>query len=273
VYGKVTGRPSSVRVRHVDSDGDSAAVTVAFDVAGTKTTRTFTLHKDGHEDLVFDHWVLDAPHVPTVELDLGDVVATTTDDADTPAPATVLVNGQETVVDPDDPTLALLPGRWTVTLPDAGPYLEASTVTYLVTDDERAGSDDADRTLTYTVTDAALREAEKQAKAKLDGCLASTDPAPDGCPNDAWILDDDEARDGRWKVTATPTLTATPSGWARGEIEVESSDGEAVYGYTLPKNEDEGRSRAERETSYPTSLDDRTVYTVADGTVVPVDED
>lgn len=279
VYGKVEDRPSSVRVRHVDVDGDSAAVTVAFDVGGTKTTQTLSLHKDGHEDVVFDHWVLDAPDVPSVSLDLGQVVASGDAGAGADAaanPVTILVDGHKTQVDPDDPRLALLPGRWTVTLPDAGPYLAASTVTYLVTADEGrdtgfgSGSRE-DRTLTYTVTDAALREAEKQESARLDACFASTEAEPDGCPNDAFVWADD-AQDGHWLVATKPSVTASASEWEPGRITVESTGGEASYAYTLPKSKEHYRTKTEHKTWQATSLDDRATYTVVDGKVVPVDE-
>lgn len=264
VYGKVANRPTAIHVRDVHVEGGTATVAVTYDVGGTKTTQSFTLHKDGHESVLFDRWVLDAPSVAKVPLQ----VRGTGDEAT----VAVVVNGQSLDLDAASPTLALLPGAWSVTLPDIGPYEESPTLSYLVVDDDgsdaRASGDGSHDALEYTLTDAALREAERQTQALVATCVTSSDPRPDGCPLYAPVYD--TLQSGSWQVAEQPTVVATRSTWSNGSIDVEVSGGEATFAYTpAPSLFDDDpkpqKSPGEFRGHYP--------FVVADGKVVLEDQD
>ncbi|PJI95115.1 hypothetical protein [Luteimicrobium subarcticum] len=254
VYGDVAGRPSDVKVTEVEVDGDRAVVTARYDLAGDKATDTYTLHKDGHEDGVFDHWVMDPPELP--EVPLGSLPEGTT---------SLVVTGHEVEVDASTDELAALPGTWTVALPDQGPYLESSTATYRV-GGESQWTSSTYQPLEYKVTDAALQEATKQSKDALTACLATKDPEPDDCAIKDYYLWDDDAVDMRWTLDTAPTFTAKDEGYD-DMIRVEVSDGKATFSYTLPKSASHYRDKTEHHAD-DVEVDYAEYYQVKDGKVV-----
>ncbi|QJW35500.1 hypothetical protein [Cellulosimicrobium protaetiae] len=228
VYEDAEARPSGARVLGVERDraAGTAVVTVAWDQDGVKSEHDFTVRRVGSRFGVFDDWEIVAPPVSVV--DLGALPGE--------GSATVVVNGVEVdVTDPSSPSFVAFPGRWEVTLPDAGPNLQSSTATLLVTapgvPPRPVGSAD-DLPLRYSLTEAALEAAVEQAREQLDGCLAATSARPDGCPVYDWSYGASEAQDVTWTLATEPTFEAEQLD--ASTVRVHVSDGLATTSGTLP---------------------------------------
>lgn len=228
VYEDAEARPTGARILGVERDraAGTAVVTVAWDQDGVKSEHDFTVRRVGSRFGVFDDWEIVAPPVSVV--DLGALPGE--------GPETVLVNGVEVdVADPSSPSFVAFPGRWEVTLPDAGPNLQSSTATLLVTapgvPPRPVGSAD-DLPLRYSLTEAALEAAVEQAREQLDGCLAATSARPDGCPVYDWSYGASEAQDVTWTLATEPTFEAEQLD--ASTVRVHVSDGLATTAGTLP---------------------------------------
>ena len=224
-YADVEGRPTNPRVQEPVSLGDWASVTVLWDVDGREVEERYELERAGRTALGFDEWRLVPPRM--TELDLGFRLA---EDV-----RSVVVNGVEVDL-PGSGSIPALPGRYEVTLPDAGEYLTASTVEVTVNHDLDFGpSLDGFGTLEYTVADAAVAEAEAQALAVLEPCRTATDVEPAGCPFDDWGWEAEDVVGGSWTITTEPTVLTDVY---NRSIDLQVIDGVATFSGTLPAEPD-----------------------------------
>lgn len=263
VYEQVEARPAGARVVEVarDRGTGTAAVTVTWDQDGVKTEHVLSVRRTGSVLGLFDEWELVAPPVTAVEL--GGAFG-----QETP---TVVVNGVEVDVrDPSSPSFVALPGRWEVTLPDAGPYLRSSTATLLVTapgSPARPAGGPDDLPLRYSLTDDALDAAVEQARVQLDGCLASTSARPDGCPFYDWAYGASEAQDVTWALATEPTFEAEEIDGTTLRVHVRG--GVATTSGTLPAQPDRLFGRKQPEPySGKVDLDYAMQLTVEEGELV-----
>jgi hypothetical protein len=227
VYGEVEDRISGYEIGETTITGDTADVGVAITQGEESYDATFALEKSGKAFVVFDTWSLTAP-------ELGAVSYTVSGPEDT----AVSVSGVDTteIAPAEDGAVSLpaLPGSYTVALAGESDYLAAEPLTVTVTG---FGADAAtsvnaageeSTALTVTLTEDATAAGEEAVDAYLDGCAASTDFRPDGCPftaqgetpgyeytNCVWTLDSrptftiGEYSDGEWPVSTDSSGSAS----------------------------------------------------------------
>ncbi|WP_159798388.1 hypothetical protein [Puerhibacterium puerhi] len=201
-YADVEHRVTGADVRGASVSGDTATVEVVYDQDGAKASQTYTLTREGHRFGVFDSWTLQTP--PVVTVDLSAYVLD-------PSLESYAVNGVERTTADAGFVLHLLPGAYEVTVPEQ-PLLESASLSFTVGADgstEGLESTDVDQALLgYWPADETLRTAEEQARAHLDGCMASTEVEVPDCFFEAWVWDDD-VRDVTWSLDDEPQLEAS----------------------------------------------------------------
>ncbi|MBD8079943.1 hypothetical protein [Cellulosimicrobium arenosum] len=285
VYGEVEARPSSPHVDGVQrEDGtDRAFVTVTWDEGGQEVFDVFTVRRAGRELVLFDRWELVPPPVSRASLPRA---------RDLPPDFTVVVDGVEvapSVGSDEAPWFAAFPGRYDVTLPDGGPFLEAPTVPVLVGgpgDTSFVGGVDGDELLRHAVTDAALEAAATQVTQSLDACVASADAAPEGCGEMSEryaTLDLDpevDVEDFAWELTDPPLIVAERDGHSSSTgapptITVTVEDGTVEATATLRRvDDDPGSGSSPRAVALDdeVALDYEVRFEVRDGELVEVDD-
>jgi hypothetical protein len=227
VYGEVDDRISGYEIGETTITGDTAEVAVSVSQGDEAFDTTFTLDKAGKAYVVFDTWSLQAP-------ELGLVGYSVTGPEDT----AVVVSGVDTSAVPAAESgsveLPALPGTYTVALAGDSEYLQAEPLTVAVTGfgadavtSLNAEGEEA-TALTVTLTDTAMEAGEAAVDAYLDGCAASTDFRPDGCPftaqgetpgyeysNCVWTLESrptftvGQYDDGQWPVSTESSGSAS----------------------------------------------------------------
>jgi hypothetical protein len=219
VYGDVEDRITGYELGETTISGDTAEVEASISQGDESFDTTFTLSKAGKAYVVFDTWRLQAPELATVSYSV-----------EGPAETAVSVAGVDTTaVEPADSgsvELRALPGTYTVALASDDAFFAAEPVTVSVVGfgADAATATTADgaesSTLTVTLTEGAVTAAQEAVDAYIDGCVASTDFRPEGCPFEAhgenpsydytncvWTLDPrpaftiGEYADGEWSVT------------------------------------------------------------------------
>ncbi|MBK0332990.1 hypothetical protein I8D64_16430 [Brachybacterium sp. MASK1Z-5] len=222
IAGAAAQRPDSHEITATDRQDDgSAQVTARITQDGVTSERTFTVERAGRSAVVFPSWRLGAVEYSTLRL----VVDQGT--------STILVNDQEVDVSdldlsPGYVDLPALPGTYTVSLPAASDLVTVtdSEVPVLV---EPSGDEDTYASPFYQLSEAGLKEVQKQVNARIDECATSKDAAPEDCPFEAYVYDqvDDS---GSWKIEDYPTVTVEEEdGWYFSTGYEDA--GSAVYSY------------------------------------------
>ncbi|PWR12446.1 hypothetical protein DKT68_03190 [Micromonospora acroterricola] len=204
--------PTEVEVSSVERDGDSATATVAYRLAGERHTVGVALRRDEAATAgLFHGWQL-----------LGGLVPLT-------APVTgsgTRLNGVALPGAPEGPTLALLPGGYTVSTPSSA-LSEVPTEVVPVA----PGQSEAILNLTPVLKPAAVEAVEARVRTWLDECAQQTVAAPEGCP--FRYYSGSTTQKVAWKILEYPRLAVeltgpdtaqvgTPSE-ARGRVRVSGS--------------------------------------------------
>lgn len=170
-YQAASGKVSGYTIGKTTTSGDTATVQARLTQGGESVDQEFTLTKVGKDAVLFDKWKLEAPELSTVQVD---VVA--------PEDAVATVGGVDlTDVEPISDgsyQLRALPGTYDVALSESEWYSAEATTTTAV----GFGQTAEPATLSVALTDAGTTAIEEAVNAYIDGCGASTDIAPDGCP-------------------------------------------------------------------------------------------
>ncbi|MGP5707922.1 hypothetical protein ACTXPC_05840 [Brachybacterium alimentarium] len=205
-----------------ESGSKSATVTAKVTQDGVTTTRTYRVDRSGRTAVVFPDWTMAETEYATLALVIPD------------GAATLLVNGQEVAVSDLDTSegyyapAAVLPGQYTVTLPESSELVAAvESVAYVSAD-----PDDWYELYAapgYSLSESGMEEVQTQVDALLDECATSTEESPDGCPFRAYaygVVEDS----GSWTIDSYPTVEVEESdeGWYFGSS---SSAGAATYSY------------------------------------------
>ncbi len=218
--------PSDLRIVDVTVDGRSAQVRVEFTIGDQPAAASLRLRRadGGFTDSLLRRWRIANGVRP---LPLASI------------PAEIEVNGVRVAAqDLNGPrTLPVVFGGYQVSVPADDPLWDSQAVTVLV------GSDRVTAVDVPLVPDPGVRaEVERQVTQLLDGCAASTELLPAGCPFG-------NARYGRvtevaWRISAYPELAMTPAPDGFGGVQIvvrSTSDGEAVvtgvreaFGHSVP---------------------------------------
>jgi hypothetical protein len=203
-YAKATAKPTGYRIAAVRDDGDTATVSAYLRQGGQDVAARFALDKTGTDWGVFPIWELQAPDLGTVDVDVRG-----------PGGATVEVAGRSTTTAKDGSArLRALPGTYDVAL-DGGKWVQADDGTATVSGFDTPTSTPVE--LTTTLTDAGQKAAKRAVDDWVDGCIASTDPAPAGCSfyaygqNPAYTYTNQ-----KWTLETRPTVRVgswTTNGW------------------------------------------------------------
>lgn len=204
--------PADPEIGEVTVDGRRATAEVSFTLGGERQTASLRLRReDGFADTIFHRWRL-ADGVQQIYF--GE------------APAEVSVNGVRVpAYELDGPrTLPVLWGGYEVGVPGDDPLWDPRTATAL------AGPDGTAEVAVPMAARPEVRdEVERQVRELLDGCAASTELLPPGCPfGNARVA---TAEDVRWRIASYPELdmSAAPDGFGQVTmVAVSTSDGLAV---------------------------------------------
>jgi hypothetical protein len=226
VYGDADDRISGYELGETTITGDTAEVAATISQGDESYETTFTLSKAGKAFVVFDTWRLQAPELGVVSYSV-----------EGPAETAVTVAGIDTTaLEPAESgsvELRALPGTYTVALASDDAFFAAEpiTVNVLGFGADAATSTTADgaesNTLVVTLTEGAVTAATEAVDAYIDGCAASTEFRPEGCPfsargenpayeytNCVWTLEPrpaftiGEYADGEWPVTTDSSGSA-----------------------------------------------------------------
>ncbi len=164
-YAKATDRVTGYRIAATRTDGDTATVRAYLRQGGRDVASTFTLDRTATDWGVFPVWELEAP-------DLGRVQVSVRGPGGTP----VEVAGQRVRTSDDGiANLTALPGTYDVTV-DGGKWFTAERASARVPGFSGTGS--VPVSLTTELTDDGKQAAQQAVDRWVDGCIASTDPAP-----------------------------------------------------------------------------------------------
>lgn len=233
---------------------DRREITAEITQDGVTTTRSFLVERSGRTALVFPEWQLQETSYAFLAIEIPD------------GATSLLVNDQEVPVDALDPqdgmaTAAVLPGDYTVSLPEVSEMIapEASAVHVTMDPDDWYELHAAPQ---YMLSEAGVAEAQKQVDAKVDECATSTEADPEGCPFGAYAWGIVEGS-GSWTIDAYPTVALEPSrdGWRLTSFD---SPGEATFDFQTQSWDDEIEDESDtREFSV-----EGTVTLAEDGTLV-----
>jgi hypothetical protein len=203
-YAKASDKVTGYRVAATRTDGDTATVRAYLRQGGQDVAATFTLDKTGSDWGVFPIWELQAPDLGSVDVGVRG-----------PSGATVEVAGRSVTAAKDGTvSLRALPGTYDVAL-DGGKWVQADDGTATVSGFDTPTSTPVE--LTTTLTDAGQKAAKRAVDDWVDGCIASTDPAPAGCSfyaygqNPAYTYTNQ-----KWTLETRPTVRVgswTTNGW------------------------------------------------------------
>jgi hypothetical protein len=228
VYGEVEDRISGYTIGESTVSGDRAEVSASITQGDEEYDATFTLEKAGKAFVVFDTWRLQAPELGVVSYTVS-----------APEGTAVAVSGVDTTdLAPGDGgavELPALPGTYTVALAGesdvfAAEPLTASVVGFgadAVTTTNAAGEEA--NALTVTLTDTAVSAGEDAVDAYLDGCAASTELRPEGCPFSAQgETEGFEYSNCVWTLDPRPTFAIGEFDGSEWEVTTESSGSAAL---------------------------------------------
>jgi hypothetical protein len=227
VYGDVENRISGYEIGETTITGETAEVAAAISQGEESYDVTFTLEKAGKAFVVFDTWALTPPELGVVSYSVTG-----------PEDSAVTVSGVDTTevaaAESGAVELPALPGTYTVALAGESEYLQAEPLTVTVTgfgadavsSVNAAGDETTD--IAVTLSEAAVTAGTEAVDAYLDGCAASTDFRPEGCPftaqgetpgyeytNCVWTLDSrptftiGQYSDGQWPVSTDSSGSAS----------------------------------------------------------------
>lgn len=198
-----------VRIGDADIDGDTAAMTATYSLAGQEYELPLTASKNGRQGLFFDQWELQPPTLQTLSLDLTQVEGAT-------------VNGEAVDLEMGATEYAVMPGSYEVVVPETTYTQEGrSSITVGFSPDEQPQA--ADVAMQIGVTDEYKKDVEKAVRKKLDECLESgkleTDCgffSRDGfeTDEDKEIYDELRTDDIDFEMTEEPTIVVTDYGAA-----------------------------------------------------------
>lgn len=224
-YAKASDRVTGYRIAATRTDGDTATVRAYLRQGGRDVASTFTLDRTGTDWGVFPVWELEAP-------DLGRVQVSVRGPGGTP----VEVAGQRVRTSDDGiANLTALPGTYDVTV-DGGKWFTAERASARVPGFSGTGS--VPVSLTTELTDDGKQAAQQAVDRWVDGCIASTDPAPAGCSfyaygedpaytytNQKWTLEQrPEVTVGGW-LSRGWTISTTTLGRATFTADISGPDG------------------------------------------------
>lgn len=195
-YKAADDRISKYSIESSDVDGDTATVTANITQGGESYEQDFTLSKAGKDMVLFDKWKLEAP-------ELGLVSYAVTGPTDAP----LTVNGVAVSGEGDDGVFSFraLPGSYAIELDGEAENYAAETATATVAGfGEKEGEAPE---VAVTLSESGITAAEDAVNVFLDECEASTELAPDGCPN--WGNDTgvDKVEDIVWTFDPRPDFT------------------------------------------------------------------
>jgi hypothetical protein len=205
-YKEASGKVSGYTIGKTTTSGDTATVQARLTQGGESVDQEFTLTKVGKDAVLFDKWKLEAPELSTVQVD---VVA--------PDDAVATVGGVDlTDVEPiaeGSYQLRALPGTYDVALSESDWYsAEATTATAL-----GYGQTAEPATLSVALTDAGTTAIEEAVNTYIDGCGASTEIAPTGCPYEIRNATGYTPSGVTWTFDTRPTFTVgefNGTGWS-----------------------------------------------------------
>jgi hypothetical protein len=210
-YRTASDRVDSFRVATGQVSGDNAVVRAQLGRSSGSVTETFELKRTG-TDVFFPVWKLEPVSLGKVVVDVG-----------APPSAQVQVGGITAKRgDAGAVSLRAFPGSYSATLAESDLFTaDKSTATVVGF---------ADQTSKPAVLDAALTDSgEKAANDAIDeyltACMASTDPAPAGCPN--WVdnkSDYSNYSNVSWTLVSAPIFVVEGSKWADGGWVVDTSE-------------------------------------------------
>lgn len=166
-YAEAGDKITAHRITSVEQRDDRATVRALLTQAGRSVPATFELERAGTDWGVFPVWELQPPSLGTVSV----VVQGPARSAVTVAGADVTTSRLGAV------SLRALPGSYGVRV-DGGEWFTAEDATAAV---RGFGAPSEPVTLATGLTDAGKQAASKAVDAWVDGCVASTSTAPDGC--------------------------------------------------------------------------------------------
>ncbi|WP_175416057.1 hypothetical protein [Curtobacterium sp. SGAir0471] len=215
-YAKATDRVTGYRIAATRTDGDTATVRAYLRQGGRDVASTFTLDRTGTDWGVFPVWDLQAP-------DLGRVQVSVRGPGGTP----VEVAGQRVRTSDDGiANLTALPGSYAVTV-DGGKWFTAEGATARINGFD--GISSAPVSMTTELTDDGKQAAQQAVDRWVDGCIASTDPAPAGCSFYAYGEDPAYTyTNQKWTLEQRPEVTV--GGWlSRGWTVSTTTLGRATF--------------------------------------------
>jgi hypothetical protein len=203
-YARAGDKITAHRITSVDQGSDRATVRAVLTQAGRSVPATFELERTGTDWGVFPVWSLRPPALGSVQVLVQG-----------PPRSTVQVAGADVRTDAGGFTeLRAFPGSYDVHV-DGGKWFTAPDATAAV---PGFGGAAAPVSMTAALTDAGSQAASKAVDAWVDGCVASTSPAPDGCSFYAYGENPANTyADQKWTLDARPTVATggwSSKGWA-----------------------------------------------------------
>jgi hypothetical protein len=214
-------RISQVHVDRTTTSGNHATATVSYALGGKRHTAQIELESRGAKLLVFQDWHVVSPLTASI-----DVVLDGAKQADVNGVPVALKNGTATV--------AVYPGRYTVTLPGSSKWFAAKPATVVAL----AGSFGTAQ-LDAKPTAALTAEVTRQVKTLIDGCAAQATPAPTGCPFQTYTFGD--VSGFTWTIKSYPDVKLSSDGTtfdlSGGDIVADYT--ESDFGFSETQSDDE----------------------------------
>ncbi|RGC67085.1 heat shock protein HtpX [Micromonospora sp. MW-13] len=190
--------PKDVDVTSIEREGDEAVATVAFTLAGQKTTANLHLEREESATLGLFHGWRITGSAPWVGLPAGQPALT--------------INGVPVQTGQEGRSVPLLPGAYTVGGQSNALAETPAQIVLALPGEGGVG----DVRLEPTLTSTARSTAEQEVRKYLDACAAQQVAAPEGCP--FRYYNGGTVKKIAWKITEYPQVELTLTGPATARV-------------------------------------------------------
>lgn len=225
IFRAAQNRITDHEIRDVEFSGETATVTAEVTQDAKTVPLTFTLEKAERTGLFFHNWTVTDGTSWTLPIQVPEGV-----DMVTVNGVDVELSQQPGQQAPGAFSLPVLPGDYVLTPPEGTKYVTLGEDQTITVSADPASDVGEGALFQRSMTGAVTEDAVAQAREYLQTCAASTEAAPEGCPNRAFTFGDDEDyRNFSWSITQEPEFEVSEN-WD-GSLALYATEGEMTATY------------------------------------------
>jgi hypothetical protein len=201
------GTITNQRIKSSNKNPDgSMNIDVTYSLGGHNYDKTLTVARFGHKYLFFNKWTISTPLISSLTISVPDSVdSLKINGVSVSEKNTSFDNGNRSTDTTKNYSFKAYPGKYTVKGPTSD-YLSSETLHMQTAATDNGTSDDSSMSLTVEPTEKLSNAINDAIKKKIDGCAASKQAKPEGCPFSKSFYDEDSSRNFAWSVVSYPTV-------------------------------------------------------------------